>query len=47
MHKMTEMQAKIDEERRTLEAKLDMAEEEKNKAKAELNKREDELLKAR
>uniref|UniRef100_H3D1A4 Uncharacterized protein n=1 Tax=Tetraodon nigroviridis TaxID=99883 RepID=H3D1A4_TETNG len=46
-HKMTEMQAKIDEERKTLEAKLDMEEEEKNKAKAELEKRENDLLKAR
>lgn len=44
---MTEMQAKIDEERKTLEAKLDMEEEEKNKAKAELEKRENDLLKAR
>lgn len=44
---MLEMQAEIDEERKTLEAKLDMEEEEKNKAKAELEKRENDLLKAR
>lgn len=44
--KMAEMQARIDEERRALEAKLDMEEEERNKARAELEKREKDLLKA-
>uniref|UniRef100_H2T4J9 Kinesin-like protein n=1 Tax=Takifugu rubripes TaxID=31033 RepID=H2T4J9_TAKRU len=44
--KMMEMQAKIDEERKTLEAKLDMEEEEKNRAKAELERRENDILKA-
>lgn len=44
--KMAEMQARIDEERRVLEAKLDMEEEERNKARAELEKREKDLLKA-
>ncbi|GCB69961.1 hypothetical protein scyTo_0010674 [Scyliorhinus torazame] len=44
--KMAEMQAKIDEERKVLEAKLDMEEEERNKARAELEKREKDLLKA-
>uniref|UniRef100_A0A3Q2PC54 Kinesin-like protein n=1 Tax=Fundulus heteroclitus TaxID=8078 RepID=A0A3Q2PC54_FUNHE len=44
--KMVEMQAKIDEERKALEAKLDMEEEERNKARAELEKREKDLLKA-
>ncbi|KAK3558341.1 hypothetical protein QTP86_017253, partial [Hemibagrus guttatus] len=44
--KMAEMQAKIDEERKALEAKLDMEEEERNKARAELEKREKDLLKA-
>lgn len=38
--KMVEMQAKIDEERKALETKLDMEEEERNKARAELEKRE-------
>ncbi|XP_055744204.1 kinesin-like protein KIF3A isoform X1 [Salvelinus fontinalis] len=45
-HKMVEMQAKIEEERKELEAKLDMEEEERNKARAELEKREKDLLKA-
>lgn len=44
--KMAEMQAKIDEERKALEAKLDMEEEERNKARAELERREKDLLKA-
>lgn len=44
--KMLEMQAKIDEERKALEAQLDMEEEERNKARAELEKREKDLLKA-
>uniref|UniRef100_A0A2K5NTZ1 Kinesin-like protein n=1 Tax=Cercocebus atys TaxID=9531 RepID=A0A2K5NTZ1_CERAT len=44
--KMIEMQAKIDEERKALETKLDMEEEERNKARAELEKREKDLLKA-
>ncbi|XP_019901608.2 kinesin-like protein KIF3A isoform X3 [Esox lucius] len=44
--KMVEMQAKIEEERKELEAKLDMEEEERNKARAELEKREKDLLKA-
>ncbi|KAM6978040.1 kinesin-like protein KIF3A isoform 2-T2 [Aplochiton taeniatus] len=44
--KMVEMQAKIEEERKALEAKLDMEEEERNKARAELEKREKDLLKA-
>ncbi|XP_038652069.1 kinesin-like protein KIF3A isoform X3 [Scyliorhinus canicula] len=44
--KMAEMQAKIDEERKVLETKLDMEEEERNKARAELEKREKDLLKA-
>ncbi|XP_045580150.1 kinesin-like protein KIF3A isoform X3 [Salmo salar] len=44
--KMVEMQAKIEEERKELEAKLDMEEEERNKARAELEKRENDLLKA-
>ncbi|XP_032067353.1 kinesin-like protein KIF3A [Thamnophis elegans] len=44
--KMLEMQAKIDEERKALETKLDMEEEERNKARAELEKREKDLLKA-
>ncbi|NP_001193783.1 kinesin-like protein KIF3A isoform X7 [Bos indicus x Bos taurus] len=44
--KMVEMQAKIDEERKALETKLDMEEEERNKARAELEKREKDLLKA-
>ncbi|XP_068181352.1 kinesin-like protein KIF3A [Antennarius striatus] len=44
--KMMEMQAKIKEERKALEAKLDMEEEERNKARAELEKREQDLLKA-
>lgn len=44
--KMMEMQAKIEEERKALEAKLDMEEEERNKARAELEKREKDLLKA-
>lgn len=43
---MVEMQAKIEEERKALEAKLDMEEEERNKARAELEKREKDLLKA-
>lgn len=43
---MMEMQAKIDEERKALEAKLDMEEEEKNRAKAELERRENDLVKA-
>lgn len=43
--KMVEMQAKIDEERKALEAKLDMEEEERNKARADLEKREKDLLK--
>ncbi|XP_027283329.1 kinesin-like protein KIF3A isoform X4 [Cricetulus griseus] len=44
--KMMEMQAKIDEERKALETKLDMEEEERNKARAELERREKDLLKA-
>uniref|UniRef100_A0A8C7DTF8 Kinesin-like protein n=1 Tax=Oncorhynchus kisutch TaxID=8019 RepID=A0A8C7DTF8_ONCKI len=44
--KMVEMQAKIEEERKELEAKLDMEEEERNKVRAELEKREKDLLKA-
>ncbi|XP_044136759.1 kinesin-like protein KIF3A isoform X2 [Bufo gargarizans] len=44
--KMAEMQARIDEERKVLEAKLDMEEEERNRARAELEKREKDLLKA-
>ncbi|MBN3302566.1 KIF3A protein, partial [Amia calva] len=44
--KMVEMQAKIEEEKKALEAKLDMEEEERNKARAELEKREKDLLKA-
>ncbi|CAH2276986.1 kinesin KIF3A isoform X2 [Pelobates cultripes] len=44
--KMVEMQARIDEERRALETKLDMEEEERNKARAELERREKDLLKA-
>lgn len=44
--KMAEMQAKIEEERKALEAKLDIEEEERNKARAELEKREKDLLKA-
>ncbi|KAM6471784.1 kinesin-like protein KIF3A isoform 1-T1 [Liasis olivaceus] len=44
--KMMEMQARIDEERKALETKLDMEEEERNKARAELEKREKDLLKA-
>lgn len=44
--KMVEMQAKIEEERKALETKLDMEEEERNKARAELEKREKDLLKA-
>ncbi|XP_075337318.1 kinesin-like protein KIF3A isoform X2 [Odontesthes bonariensis] len=44
--KMVEMQAKIEEERKALEAKLDMEEEERNRARAELEKREKDLLKA-
>uniref|UniRef100_G3Q5Z3 Uncharacterized protein n=1 Tax=Gasterosteus aculeatus TaxID=69293 RepID=G3Q5Z3_GASAC len=44
MDKMMEMQ-KVEEERKALEAKLDMAEEERNKARAELEKREKDLLK--
>ncbi|XP_054834209.1 kinesin-like protein KIF3A isoform X1 [Eublepharis macularius] len=44
--KMIEMQAKIEEERKALETKLDMEEEERNKARAELEKREKDLLKA-
>ena len=44
--KMVEMQAKIDEERKALETKLDMEEEERNKARAELERREKDLLKA-
>lgn len=43
---MVEMQAKIEEERKALETKLDMEEEERNKARAELEKREKDLLKA-
>lgn len=43
---MMEMQAKIKEERQALEAKLDMVEEERNKARADLEKREQDLLKA-
>lgn len=41
-----EMQTKIDEKRKTLEAKLDMEEVEKNKSKAELERRENDLLKS-
>ncbi|XP_042181981.1 kinesin-like protein KIF3A isoform X5 [Oncorhynchus tshawytscha] len=44
--KMVEMQAKIEEERKELEATLDMEEEERNKVRAELEKREKDLLKA-
>ncbi|XP_048343916.1 kinesin-like protein KIF3A isoform X3 [Sphaerodactylus townsendi] len=44
--KMMEMQLKIEEERKALETKLDMEEEERNKARAELEKREKDLLKA-
>ena len=44
--KMAEMQRKIDEERRTLESKKDIEEEEKNKVQTELQRREDELKKA-
>ncbi|XP_034445497.1 kinesin-like protein KIF3A [Hippoglossus hippoglossus] len=46
LEKMVEMQAKIEEERKALEAKLDMEEEERNKARAELEKRGKDLLKA-
>ncbi|XP_064829223.1 kinesin-like protein KIF3A isoform X3 [Oncorhynchus masou masou] len=45
-NKMVEMQAKIEEERKELEATLDMEEEERNKVRAELEKREKDLLKA-
>uniref|UniRef100_A0A8C5NBY3 Kinesin-like protein n=1 Tax=Gouania willdenowi TaxID=441366 RepID=A0A8C5NBY3_GOUWI len=44
--KMVQMQAKIEEERKALEAKLDMEEEERNKARAELEKREKDLFQA-
>ncbi|MBN3304171.1 KIF3A protein, partial [Amia calva] len=44
--KMHEMQAKIEEEKKALEAKLDMEVEERDKARAELEKREKDLLKA-
>ncbi|NP_001084268.1 kinesin family member 3A L homeolog [Xenopus laevis] len=44
--KMVEMQARIDEERKVLEAKLGMEEEERNKARAELERREKDLFKA-
>ncbi len=40
------MQRKIDEERRALESKKDMEEEEKNKVQAELERRETDLKKA-
>ncbi|KAK7097398.1 kinesin-like protein KIF3A isoform X2 [Littorina saxatilis] len=43
--KMTEIQAKIDADRRALESKKDMAEEEKNKVKEDLDKKENELKK--
>lgn len=42
---MAEIQAKIDADRRTLESKKDMAEEERNKVKADLDKKENELKK--
>uniref|UniRef100_A0A8C8DI21 Kinesin-like protein n=1 Tax=Oryzias sinensis TaxID=183150 RepID=A0A8C8DI21_9TELE len=45
--KMAEMQAKIEKERKVLEAELNMTEEERNKAREELEKRENDLLKAR
>ncbi|XP_072040133.1 kinesin-II 85 kDa subunit-like [Amphiura filiformis] len=44
--KMAEMQRKIDEERRALESKKDMEEEDKNKVQAELERRETDLKKA-
>lgn len=41
--RMSEIQAKIDADRRLLESKKDMAEEERNKVKADLEEKEDEL----
>ncbi|XP_071951879.1 kinesin-II 85 kDa subunit-like [Antedon mediterranea] len=43
---MAEMQRKIDEERRALEAQKDMEEDEKNKAKELLERRENDIKKA-
>ncbi|XP_046354192.1 kinesin-like protein KIF3A isoform X1 [Haliotis rufescens] len=43
--KMVEIQARIDQDRRLLESKKDMAEEEKNKVKMDLEKKESELRK--
>ena len=43
--KMAEIQAKIDADRRALESKKDMAEEERNKVKEDLDKKEKELKK--
>ena len=43
--KMAEIQAKIDADRRALESKKDMAEEERNKVKEDLDKKENELKK--
>lgn len=42
---MAEIQAKIDADRRALESKKDMAEEERNKVKEDLDKKEKELKK--
>ena len=42
---MAEIQAKIDADRRALESKKDMAEEERNKVKEDLDKKENELKK--
>lgn len=42
---MVEIQAKIDADRKALESKKDMAEEERNKVKADLDKKESELRK--
>ena len=44
---MDAMQKKIDEERKALEEKKGMEEEEKNKVKVELERRESELRKAK
>ena len=43
---MVEIQAKIDADRRMLENDREMAEEERNKVKADLEEKEDELKKA-
>ena len=43
--KMVEIQKKIEEDRRLLESKKDMAEEERNKVAGDLDKKETELKK--